>query len=124
MAKSNHGGGMMNESKRGMGRIAAVLVGLVAVLVGYYWVHKPLDAALAGSLGGAALDAGAVGLLVMVAGGLGQRMLARVTADADWSAAERIAVEALAGLGVLAWGALALGLAGLYTPTAFWLALA
>jgi hypothetical protein len=115
---------MMNDSKRRIGTIAAVLAGLTVVLMGYYWVHKPLDLALAAALGGAALDIGAVALVVIAAGGLGRRVLARVTPGAGWSLAERIALEALIGLGALAWGALALGLAGVFTPAAFWLALA
>ncbi len=56
-------------------RIFAALIGLIAVLVGYYWVHKPLDPALIFSLGGAALDGLPAALLALVAGGVGRRIL-------------------------------------------------
>src|SRR5512134_1632975 len=48
---------------------------LAAVLLAYYWPHKPLDARVITALGGAALDLLAVSLIVAVAGGVGRRVL-------------------------------------------------
>jgi hypothetical protein len=118
------------------GRAVIALVALVAALVGYYWAHKPLDPALLLALGGAALDALVAALVVSAGGGVGRWILRRIITgdrvgtqhaaplqDEGISRAERVALEGLLGLGVLAWAALALGMAGLFNGLAFWLGL-
>ena len=115
---------MESSGRRGSAgwRVTAALVGLVAVLIAYFWVHKPLDPALLGSLGGAALDIFAAALMVIVAGGLGRRLLSIMDLSI-LSRAERVALEGVLGLGVIGWIALALGLIGLYRGLIFWLML-
>ncbi len=103
-------------------RAAVVLLGVLALLVGYYWVHKPIDAALALRFGGALLDAATVGALFVVAGGVGRRSLARLDLT-DLTRAERIALEAVIGLGIIGIAALALGMAGLFRGVVLWLLL-
>ena len=115
---------MESSGRRGSAgwRVIAAVVGLMAVLIAYFWVHKPLDPALLGSLGGAFMDVFAAAVIVVVAGGLGRRILSWLDMSA-LSRAERVALEGALGLGVLAWVALALGLVGLYRGVIFWIAL-
>jgi hypothetical protein len=101
-------------------RIGVVLIALIVLLIGYFWVHKPLDLSLLFNLGGAALDVLTISLIASIAGGLGRRMLQPIDLNVvSWS--ERIALEGSVGLGVLSILALALAAAGLYTGSAFWL---
>lgn len=106
-------------------RSVLLLVGILAVLVGYYWVHKPFNFVMIGALGGAALDGLAAALLAAAGGGLGRRLLTALDPQSDGlrvyiSRAERLALESLLGLGTLSVLALLLGLTGLYTGAAFW----
>ncbi|MBZ0287290.1 MAG: hypothetical protein K8I30_06730, partial [Anaerolineae bacterium] len=103
-------------------RVMAALAGLVAVLIAYFWVHKPLDPALIGSLGGAALDILAASLVVVAAGGLGRRILTLLDLSGV-SRAERVGLEGALGLGVLGIIALIVGLVGLYNGLVFWILL-
>jgi hypothetical protein len=105
-------------------RAVVVLIGLVLLLLGYYWVHKPTgspseDAALAQSLGGALLDLLTAGALFAVAGAVGRRALIRLDLAA-LSTPERIALEGVIGLGVISLVALGLGLVGLFRGLVFW----
>ncbi|MBI5670309.1 MAG: glycosyltransferase family 39 protein [Chloroflexi bacterium] len=119
----------MLENRGTLWRATVVLSGLLALLVGYYWVHKPLHLGLLLALGGAALDALTVFLIVLVGGGLGRRLFLFVrthncmSIPPPISRAERAALDALLGLGALGGLALLLGLIGLYTGAALWLAL-
>ncbi|NDJ62925.1 MAG: hypothetical protein GYB67_17525 [Chloroflexi bacterium] len=106
-------------------RAALVLLGALGILVGYYWVHKPLDAALALNLGGALLDLATVGALLIAAGAVGRRLVTwiagRLALDlTTLSAAERLALPTLIGLGAIATVVLLLGLAGFFSGLVFW----
>lgn len=111
-------------------RLAAIFVGLLALLVGYYWVQKPITPRLALSLGGALLDIATVALLFVAAGGVGAGVLAllvslfnRATDDGPdpepLTHPERLAVTTLLGLGVVALVTLVLGLVGLFRAVVF-----
>ena len=102
-------------------RALLVLIALLALLIAYYWVHKPLDLALAGAIGGMALDLASAALIVGVAGGVGRIVMTRVD-DTMLSRGERIALEAGLGLSLLSVGVLIAGLIGLFTPPVFWIA--
>lgn len=109
--------------KQGTGwRILAALIGLVVALIAYFWAHKPLDPALLASLGGALLDLFTVSFIVVLAGALGRKIVL-LEDEADLSRAERLALEAIIGLGLLSIGALILGLLGLYSSIIFWVTL-
>ena len=64
-------------------RALLIFVGLFALLIGYYWVHKPFDIAVALLLGGALLDVVTVAILFVIAGGIGRALLARTRPDAS-----------------------------------------
>ncbi len=113
----------MPTTRRMIVQIVIVLVALIALLVGYYWVHKPLSFGLVQTLGGALLDLLTAAALAAVAGGVGRRALTRADLSPA-SRAERVALQGLIGLGMVAWVALALGLVGLFSGIALWLALA
>lgn len=124
----------MRENRGLLWRMAVVLVGLVSLLVGYYWAHKPVNLTLVAASGGAALDILSVSLVVMVAGGLGRWLLSVISTVGTRhtsslrirfviSRAEQVALEALLGLGALGWLALVLGLSGLYAGLPLWLTL-
>jgi len=115
-------------------RVFAALIGLVAVLIAYFWVHKPLDPALLASLGGAMLDGLTAALIGITAGGLGRRIylvigrvgtrhVSTLQDRHDLSRSERVALEGLLGLGLLGLVALALGMIGLYNGAVLWVAL-
>ncbi len=118
---------MKNQVSGGMAvlwRAVVVLIGLLALLLGYYWVHKPTgspsgDAALALTLGGSLLDLLTVGALFVVAGAVGRRALGRLDLM-NLSAPERIALEGAVGLGAISLAALMLGLVGLFRGLVFW----
>src|SRR5215213_2240497 len=102
-------------------RVIVVFVGMVALLLAYYWVHKPIDAGLALVLGGSLLDLLTVGALFAIAGGIGRRALLRL--DLAVTRPERLALEAVLGLGLVSLAALILGLAGLFRAVVMWPAL-
>lgn len=108
------------EKKQVVARVALILGATLALLVGYYWVHKPAGLEIAFTLGGALLDLLAAGAVIAVGGGLGRRVLARLLPLGPLSSGERLALEASIGLGLLSSAALGLGLVGLYTPAALW----
>ena len=96
-----------------------VLVGALALLVAYYWVHKPLDPALLLALGGALLDLLTAAALFAVAGGLGRRALSCLDVS-RLSRSERVALESGLGLGLIASTAALLGMAGLFRGVVLW----
>jgi hypothetical protein len=101
-------------------RIIGVLVGLLALMVGYYVYHKPIDLGLIFTFGGAALDIATLGLVAVVAGGIGRRGLASLEGV---SQAERVTLECGIGLGVIAIITLILGMIGLLHTLVLWLLL-
>jgi hypothetical protein len=120
---------MERLGRRGAGwRSILALVGMVTLLVAYYWVHKPLDPALIGWLGGAALDVLTAVVIAVVAGGLGRKLTSSPTRlgvsipreAGKVSRAEWVAIEGLLGLGVLGWAVLLLGMVGLYRGLVLW----
>ncbi len=100
-------------------RALLIFVGLFALLIGYYWVHKPFDIAVFLLLGGALLDMATVAILFVIAGGIGRSLLARIDLT-RLSRAERIALEGGIGLGIVALATLLFGLIGLFRPLILW----
>ncbi len=103
----------------GLARKIGVLVAALTMLVAYYWVHKPLNPALALALGGALLDVLTALALVLAAGGLGRRALARLDVAA-LTRQERLALSAGIGLGLVSGTSALLGMAGLYRGIVLW----
>lgn len=102
-----------------LARALLIFAALFALLIGYYWVHKPFDFTVFARVGGALLDLSTVAALFAIAGGIGRTALARVDLAAT-GRAERIALEAGIGLGLVALGTLILGLLGLFRPPILW----
>jgi hypothetical protein len=94
-------------------RAFLTLLALLALLLGYYWVHKPFDLPLLVTAGGAVYDVLIVLLIGAVGGGLGRRILHRANL-APLANAERVALEGVVGLGALSVALLLLGLVGLF----------
>lgn len=86
----------------------------VALIFGlYYWVHKPLTPALAEAIAGALLDVGLGIAFLVIAGGIGRRILTVLLGDLMfWNTVERIAATALFGLSALS---LVIMLVGVFT---------
>ena len=101
------------------------LIGLfwvVIVLCAYYIFHKPFQPEEVIALANVALDVLSVALLVSVAGGLGRRLLVlllRTRPMLAVSTPEKLALDTLAGLGVVSVGVLALAVAGLVNGALF-----
>jgi hypothetical protein len=103
--------------KGALARKVALLIGVVGLITGYYWVHKPFDLTLIATVGAVIVDSLTALLLTLAAGGVGRLVLARLS-PAPLSRGERIGLEAGLGFGLMGLGALVLGLAGLFTaPT-------
>lgn len=100
-------------------RSLVILAGLLALLVAYYWVHKPFDLDVAQRAGGALLDLMTAGTLFAFAGGIGRAALTRLNLTGI-SRAERIALEGGIGLGLVALGTLVFGLLGFFRPLPLW----
>ena len=103
-------------------RALILFVALFALLIGYYWVHKPFDLPVFQSVGGALLDVLTVAALFGIAGGIGRATLARLNLSTV-TRAERIALEGGIGLGIVALGTLIFGLIGLFRPLLLWILL-
>lgn len=96
-------------------RTVAVIVAVVwmALVLGlYYWVHKPLTPALAVALGGALFDLAVAAGFAAIAAGLGRRLLKPLDLT-GWSAAERLALNGMLGLGALSLIVALVGIAAL-----------
>jgi len=107
---------MSESSERTLGRGLAALGALLwvtLVLAGYYWAHKPLTPGLVRALGGAALDVASAAALFALAGGVGRALLRRVDVR-FWSTPERLAAEAVLGLGATALLILGVGMVWLH----------
>ncbi len=92
-------------------RALALLIAVLVLMMGYYWSHKPLDAAFALRIGGMVLDLFVVCVVLITAGTWGRAALTRL----HWRDAiplERLPVEIVTGLGMISLLVLALGLAG------------
>ena len=103
-------------------RALLIFVALFALLIGYYWVHKPFDYTVFARVGGALLDLLTVAALFVIAGGIGRALLSRLDMSAV-TRAERIALETGIGVGVIALAALILGLVGFFRPPLIWVLL-
>ncbi len=98
--------------------IALIFVmALTGVLIGYYYVHKPITPAQAAALAARLLDAGAAFLFTLVGGGLGRRL---TRSELLATPGERLAVQAALGWGAMGLAMLGLGGAGLYYPALIW----
>lgn len=95
---------------------------LVALLIAYFWVHKPFDLPIVTRVGGALLDVGTAAVLFVLAGGLGRAALARLDRSV-LGRAERLALDMGVGLGLTGLGVLVLGLVGLFRPPLLWIIL-
>ncbi len=96
--------------------LSLALVWLVAVLFFYYWIHKPLprsthllgDArfatpttAMFGTMARAAWDIVSALIFVIIGAGIGRQIRERFFAEWQLSRGERLATDALLGLGIL-----------------------
>ncbi|MFN8565904.1 MAG: hypothetical protein U0703_30660, partial [Anaerolineae bacterium] len=102
-----------------LARALIIFVALFALLIAYYWVHKPFDAAVFARVGGALLDLLTVAVLFGIVGGIGRAALRRFDLSIV-SLAERVALEGGIGAGLVALSALIAGLVGLYRPPLLW----
>ncbi len=103
-------------------RALILFVALFALLIGYYWVHKPFDLSIVTRIGGALLDLATVAALFGSAGGVGRALLRRLDLSIV-TRAERVALEGGIGIGVIALAALIFGLVGLFRPPILWVLL-
>jgi hypothetical protein len=106
-----------------------VVLGLAALLAAYYYVHKPIYPAQALALAAVLADAGAAGLVTLVGGAVGRRLLRRYftsvpSAEAGGRLGQRVVVEVALGWGVVGLALLALGVAHLYYPALMWVLVA
>jgi hypothetical protein len=105
---------------RRFGILLGIFAWSLAVIAGYYLVHKPVSPVQAQAALAAAIDVLAAFALAGLAGGIGRRLLPEFPLDS----LERAALQAGLGWGALSlawWGA---GLLRLYQPWIGWLALA
>jgi hypothetical protein len=110
----------MRDSRPGsIGRILTVFAWLVLVLVGYYYVHKPVTPLQVLALGRALLDLTLAIALVGLAGGVGRRLLT----VSSLAPLERFALQAALGVGILALIWLVVGLLDGYQPIVSWVTL-
>lgn len=89
------------------------------VLVGYYYVHKPISVSRVTVVGRSVLDLVAAAGLTLLAGGIGRRILQ----SEHWHPLESLALQAALGWGILGFVWFAAGLVGLYQAAVAWLAL-
>ncbi len=104
-------------------RSLLVLVAILVLMIGYYWVHKPIGLGLLQIWGGSALDVLTSALMVTAGGGLGGLILSRFGTH-TLSRSERVALSAGLGLGLISLAVLLIGLVGLLSPLVLWLLLA
>lgn len=94
-----------------------LVLALVIILGVYYWVHKPIQPVQAAVLASTLADAAVAGLLTLLGGALGRRLLhdGPIT-----SPGERITLQLALGWGLIGMAMLALGLARLYYAIVLW----
>ncbi len=102
-----------------------MLLALVALIFLYFWTHKPQSLAFYLILGGALFDVATVAALTIVAGAIGRASASALTARMRvdlllLSRAERLALEAALGLGIISSAALLVGMAGGFRAIIFW----
>jgi hypothetical protein len=100
-------------------RTFVLLAVLLALLTGYYIFHKPVDIFLIQIWIGFAVDLITVALIAISAGSIGHWLLARFVLRLE-SRAERVAVEAVLGLGVVAEVIVVIGLLGGFRGVILW----
>jgi hypothetical protein len=103
-------------------RAVLMFVLLVALLILYYWVHKPFDLPVLTRVGGALLDVGTAAALFVIAGGVGRAAFSRLDRSI-LTRAERLALDMGIGLGLIGLGVLIFGLLGLLRPPILWIIL-
>lgn len=101
---------MKNSSKKHLTCLVLFLLWVLVVLVDYYRYHKPLDPALLAPPFGAALDILCAFIILLIAGGVGRRMLP----IAAISPLERFTLQSAVGMGVMSIVWLILGSFHLY----------
>ncbi|MEM6530370.1 MAG: hypothetical protein AAF653_18870, partial [Chloroflexota bacterium] len=97
--------------------------GAAVLLPAYYVWHKPVTAPVLLNLGGALADIATALLIFAVSGGVGRTLLAFAPTE-QLSTTERVGMEGIAGLCVLSWVGLLLGVTGAFTTLVLWIALA
>ncbi len=110
---------MKRDNGRGIPWLVAALVWCSVVLVGYYYVHKPVSHGQAAALGRSLLDLFGAVMLAGLAGGLGRRLFPAQGLDA----LERFSIQAALGFGVLGLLWLGIGTLRLYALETGWLLL-
>jgi hypothetical protein len=89
---------------------------MVAVLLVYYWIHKPITPVFGRAIGGASLDILSAVIMALAGAGLGRTILPRIYPK--WATAlssgERLSGEVLFGLGILSVLILLVGLVYLH----------
>jgi 4-amino-4-deoxy-L-arabinose transferase-like glycosyltransferase len=117
----------MREQLASLSRPVVLVLAVALLLVGYFWVHKPLPPGGFLMLGGAILDAITVFAALIACGTVGHAITRRVIAPrldlTRWSRAEHFALVTVIGFGAVSTYALIIGLIGLYTRFALWLPL-
>ncbi|HLA42135.1 MAG TPA: hypothetical protein VJZ27_01795, partial [Aggregatilineales bacterium] len=102
----------MNTRSRYSLALIAAIFWMVAIVLVYFWIHKPLTPPLAKALGGGLLDFFSVAVMVVISGGTGRMVIIRLLPG--WSESlsreERFAAEALLGLGIMSVIIFAVGL--------------
>ncbi len=97
----------------------ALLLLVLAVLVGYFWIHKPFSPALAVSIVGLVADLFTVGAFITLTGGVGWQFLHLLGVEPS-SRLEHAALASLVGMGGYSLIVLLLGLIGLYVAPVLW----
>lgn len=116
-----------SPSPRGLLLRGLIIFTLMSILLmAYYWTHRPFgidplnpNAASAGRIIGMIVDVLTVGVLALIAGGVGAFLLARLD-HVGLSHAEIVALDLGIGLGLFSVVAAALGLLGFYNPPILW----
>lgn len=98
-------------------RVSVLLIALLALLVGYYWVHKPFDITLVMRAGGVLLDLGAALALFAAGGVIGRRVL-------PVSGGMATGISVLVGVGLISVVSAAAALIGIFQPRLLWAILA
>jgi hypothetical protein len=109
----------MNHS-RNAGFVAVILLAVLATLIGYYFVHKPITPALAAHLASVAADAGVALWLTLLAGGLGRWLLHPPFVKRSETSGGGLGGEVTLGFGLLGLFTFALGLVNALHAPVMW----